>query len=218
MKGLLMKDLKLLKNQKSFLVIVVVMCLVLLFRGQSPVFVMSYMSVMVTILTTTTVSYDEMDNGMNFIFTFPISRRHYVLEKYLFGVLMMTGVTLAGSAVTMAVLATQSVTYDTQECITGIFGALLSSVLFLAMMLPVQLKYGSEKTRIAMLIMVGGLVLAAYAIRQLAGLFSLDFSWLMIRIQQAEMVEMLLCLLVAAVVILGISYLISAAVIMKKQF
>ena len=43
MKGLLMKDLKLLKNQKSFLVIVAVMCLVLLFRGQSPVFVMSYM-------------------------------------------------------------------------------------------------------------------------------------------------------------------------------
>ncbi|MCI8890030.1 MAG: ABC-2 transporter permease [Eubacterium sp.] len=218
MKGLLMKDLKLLKNQKSFLVIVAVMCLVLLFRGQSPVFVMSYMSVMVTILTTTTVSYDEMDNGMNFIFTFPISRRHYVLEKYLFGVLMMTGVIVAGSAVSMAVLATQSVTYDTQECIVGIFGALLSSVLFLAMMLPVQLKFGSEKTRIAMLILVGGVVLAAYAIRQLARLFSLDFSWLMIRIQQAGMVELILCALAAAVVILGISYLISAAVMMKKQF
>lgn len=105
MKGLLIKDLKLIKNQKSFLVLVAVLCLLFLFRGQSPVYVISYASAMITILTTTTVSYDEMDNGMNFIFTFPVSRKHYVREKYLFGVLLMIGVTVAGAAATMAVLA-----------------------------------------------------------------------------------------------------------------
>ena len=218
MKGLLIKDLMLLKNQRSFLLVVAALCLLFLYRGQSPVYVMSYASAMITILTTTTVSYDEMDNGMAFLFTLPVSRRHYVLEKYLFGVLMMTGVTVAGTAAAMAVLATTPVTYGMQECLTGILSALLASVLILALMLPVQLKFGSEKTRLVMFILIGGVVLAGYAVKQLIQVFSLDFSWLKAYLWQAGLTEMVLCSVAAAALILGISYLVSVAVMVKKQF
>ncbi len=218
MKGLLIKDLKLLKSQRSFLVIVAALCLLFLFRGYSPVYVMSYASAMITILTTTTVSYDEMDNGMNFIFTFPVSRRHYVLEKYVFGMLMMTVVTAAGAAAAMAFAAARPVTYDRSECVAGVFGALLASALLLALMLPVQLKFGSEKMRIVTLIMVGAVFFAAYVAKQLIGLLSIDFSGLAARVQKAGMAEAIFCVLAAAAAALGISYLVSIAVMRKKQF
>lgn len=109
-------------------------------------------------------------------------------------------------------------TYDEKECVIGIFSALLVSVLILALMLPVQLKYGSEKTRIAMLILVGGVFLAGYVGKQLIQTFSMDFSWLTAHIQRAGMAEGIVCSIAAAFVMLGISYLISASVMVKKQF
>lgn len=218
MKGLLIKDFKLLKNQRSFLGIVLALCLVFLFRGRAPEAVISYATAMIAILATTTVSYDEMDHGMNFIFTFPVSRKYYVLEKYLFGILLVAAVCVMGIAASLAVSAIRPVSYDMQECMSGVLGGLLSSCLLLAVMLPIQLKYGSEKTRLAVFVLVGGIVLVAYMAKQMAEVLSLDFSWVITRIQQFGLAEIIVGIVGLAAVILGISYLISSSVMMKKQF
>jgi len=49
-------------------------------------FIIAYITVMVGILTLTTISYDEFENGMGYLFMLPVSRREYVGEKYLFSI------------------------------------------------------------------------------------------------------------------------------------
>lgn len=91
MKGLLIKDFRLLKGQVYFLLIVTVCVIVFMING-SEAFGVAYVCSMVALLSLTTVSYDEYENGSAFLFTLPITKKDYVKEKYLFaGILLLIG-------------------------------------------------------------------------------------------------------------------------------
>ena len=103
MKGLLIKDFKLLKNQKQFFLTVSMMGIIFLVVSNNPDFVISYITIMISIFTLSTISYDQYNNGMAYLFTLPITRKEYVGEKYVFG-LISTAASLAGvSAIAYAV-------------------------------------------------------------------------------------------------------------------
>ncbi len=68
MKGLLIKDWKLLlRNQKSFLVIMSVMMVLYMAIG-NPVFVISYTPMLCVFVALSTITYDMFDNGAAFFF------------------------------------------------------------------------------------------------------------------------------------------------------
>ena len=92
MKGLLIKDLMLLKNQMRFFIMFSMLCLFMLFINFNPGYVIGYMTLIFVMFTFTTISYDEFDNGFTFLFTLPVSRKMYVREKYLYGIL--SGITV----------------------------------------------------------------------------------------------------------------------------
>ena len=73
MKGLLIKDFRLLKGQVYFLLIVTVCVIVFMING-SEAFGVAYVCSMVALLSLTTVSYDEYENGSAFLFTLPITK------------------------------------------------------------------------------------------------------------------------------------------------
>ena len=63
MKGLLIKDLQLMKNQgKGLIAILLVVAVFLGMSGMSPGFVTSYITLVFSIFTATSISYDEFDN------------------------------------------------------------------------------------------------------------------------------------------------------------
>ena len=80
MKGLLIKDFRLLKGQVYFLLIVTVCVIVFMING-SEAFGVAYVCSMVALLSLTTVSYDEYENGCAFLFTLPITKKDYVKEN-----------------------------------------------------------------------------------------------------------------------------------------
>ena len=90
MKGLLIKDFRLLKNQKNFFILVFVMAVFLTITGgdeSSPAtFVLPYVGFVCSFFVLSTISYDEYDNGNAFLFTLPFDRKIYALEKYIFGI------------------------------------------------------------------------------------------------------------------------------------
>ena len=90
MKGLLIKDGRLMITQgKTLLGIAVFMIVCSFLQGDSfPQFAASYSIMMTTIFTISTVSYDEHDNGIKYLLVLPVERRTYVKEKYCFGILM----------------------------------------------------------------------------------------------------------------------------------
>ena len=83
MKGLLIKDYKLMLGQKTFLGMAALMSVLYLAIYKDPTFAVVFITVMCTMFTVSTLSYDEYENGMAYLFTLPISRNKYELEiKY----------------------------------------------------------------------------------------------------------------------------------------
>lgn len=218
MKGLIIKDVKLLKTQRTFLIIIVLFCILFLAKGQDIPYVFAYASAMSAMLVPMTITYDQMDNGMNFILTFPAGRKKYVLAKYVFGILMILCLLVVFSIVMLAETVARQPAHSLQDYVAGALSILLASVLIISVMVPVQLKFGAEKSRFALLILIGGAGLAVYAVREAAKAMHIDLEAQIAWILQAGLVETAVCLMAVAAGMLGISYLLSVAVMKKKQF
>lgn len=74
MKGLLIKDFRLLKGQVYFLLIVTGCVIVFMING-SEAFGVAYVCSMVALLSLTTVSYDEYENGCAFYLPYRLQRK-----------------------------------------------------------------------------------------------------------------------------------------------
>ena len=84
MKGLLIKDLKILGKQKKFLILILILAVMLPFGSDDAGFTTNYIILMLSLLSLSTLSYDEMNGGMMFLLSLPTSRKLYVKEKYVF--------------------------------------------------------------------------------------------------------------------------------------
>ena len=71
MKAMLIKDWKLMKGQKQFVFILCIFLAVFGATSNNLGFLISYMTLMATIFSISTISYDEFDNGNAFLFTLP---------------------------------------------------------------------------------------------------------------------------------------------------
>ena len=96
-----------------------------------------------------------------------------------------------------------------------IFAVLL---LFLAIMLPVQLKFGGEKGRIVMFAVIGVIVLIGFFINEIADLFQVDPMELMNRL--SSMNKGMLTIIAFGIAMFGllVSYGVSVAIMKKKEF
>ena len=95
MRGFLQKDIELLKQNRSFLGLVIVM-VIFFVCIRNDAFVIIYLGMMGGFLSISTISYDEADRGMGFLMTLPATRKTYAIEKYILGygvsfLLLLTG-------------------------------------------------------------------------------------------------------------------------------
>lgn len=215
MKGLLIKDLKLMANQKQFLLMLLVFTV--LFISMNGEFVIGYLIFVGSFFALSTISYDEYDNGYAFLFTLPVDRKGYVKEKYLLfiGLSIFTGILSFG-----LMYGYRSVVQENREIQDLLFtvGAVFLAVCFMmSLMLPLQLKFGSEKSRIALVTVVGGGTLIAYGIVKLLAHFSIDIDQVLLRM--AEKPNLLPIILAAVIgIVLFVSYKISVNIMEQKEF
>ena len=84
MRGFLQKDIELLKQNRSFLGLVIVM-VIFFVCIRNDAFVIIYLGMMGGFHSISTISYDEADRGMGFLMTLPATRKTYAIEKYILG-------------------------------------------------------------------------------------------------------------------------------------
>ena len=146
MKGLLIKDFLLMKNYKK---VTMFMLVIGIFLGMNDIsFAAGYILIFVSILSMSTITYDEANHGLNTLFTLPITRSDYVKEKYLFS-LIVTGI----GFVLVVILNCFS-----KSGFVEIVTVLSTSLLLLSISLPFQLKEGNEKGRIVLFVVVFGFI------------------------------------------------------------
>lgn len=217
MRGLLLKDVFLLKNQKRFFLIFLFAAAGMLFANLNPAFVINYVTIIFAMFTLSTISYDEFDNGYAYLFTLPITRKQYVAEKYVFGFLVGGSVCLVVSAFALIVTFFRTGIVDV-GVLTPAFFSLLIMFLFFCAVLPLQLKFGAEKGRIVLVFFIGAIFAIGYVLANVVKDSKVDVSAAieaMTSLNQASVIGLLFVISVAAVCL---SYLLSVKIMQKKQF
>ncbi|RHR29518.1 ABC-2 transporter permease [Clostridium sp. AF19-22AC] len=218
MKGLLIKDLKLLKNQMNFFLIICVVGMMLMITQKNPMIMVSYSTFLFSMFTLSTISYDEFDNSNAFLFTLPITRKLYVVEKYVFGILTALGAWFASTVIAAVYTALrQPGTNQTEWIITAAIMLCLPAV-FLALTIPVQLKFGADKGRAAMIGVVGGIFILCFAasyVMKSMGINIDDISNIITNMGARGLAFTVAAICIAACVV---SYFISLRIMEKKQF
>lgn len=156
MKALFIQDFRYMLTQKSFLALIALVGIVLaLTQNDNYIFVIGYLGFMGMITGMMSVTMDDQSNGLTFLFSLPIDRRVYMREKYVFIVLM--GVLFGSVATALCLLFRVFADYKAplDEILATAFGTFFVMLLFVAIMLPLQLKFGAERARLASFIAIG---------------------------------------------------------------
>ena len=148
MKGLLVKDFKLMKLQKNFFLLIVVIAVSMIAFTDDVTFPLGFLTFVISLFTLSTISYDEFDNGNAFLFTLPITRTNYVVEKYCLSLLLGCSTWIAATVLTMIASILKS-TFPVADIM--LIALMILPIMFMiqAIMIPFQLKFGGEKGRMA---------------------------------------------------------------------
>lgn len=220
MKGLLIKDFQLLKKQKMLVAVCIFISLVFLyFNTVNILFVIGYITIMFSFVSTSTIPYDQHSNGMSFLLTLPISRSSYAKEKYLLMLFTMAGSLAVSFVLLLAGVCIDRIYFDPDLLLGALLSIPLLSALVHAFMIPLQLKFEAEKSRIVFVVVIGFAYVIIFGVTALARHFHVDVSALLESLVSRAGTAVLTIFLCAAVAgILGISLLVSLHVIKKKEY
>lgn len=217
MKGLLIKDFKLMKVQRNFFLILIAIAVWMSISMEDSLFVIGYMTFLGSFFTVSSINYDEFENGYAFLFTLPITRKAYVAEKYGFGLILVGGSWLAAVIITLIVQVVKN-SLEVKETLITALMIVPIILLILAVMLPIQLKFGSEKGRIAILIASGLICLLSFAVYKITSSLKIDMSSTFNRLSTMNIGMLITAAIVTAVLVMLLSYTISISVMKKKEF
>lgn len=226
MKGLLIKDLRLLsKNKKSYAILFAVIIIVFLQQSEgNPAFAIAYIAAIAGIFATNTLSMDENGKSMPFLMTLPFAREVYVAEKYL----LSLAATLLGCIVSVLAYIAINAGRSKVVVIEGI--AIFVVLSFYHMiMLPLQFKY-NDKARIALLMLIAFCIVIGYLSQRTVAHINTASIWVSMTalkisitsfadgiLSQNKWVVGIISFLIW-LICLAVSFLISREIIRKKEF
>lgn len=212
MRGLLIKDLKILSQQKRVWMLMVLISVIMLFSTSDFSFIIGYVTILASIVALSTISYDEMDNGYTFLFTLPVDVKGYVLTKYILSIGISTLVW--GLANVLFLVAGKGV-YGVEDFVSAVL-LLVVALMMQFVMIPLQLKFGAEKSRIVYLIIMGVGVLLGLLFGQFAGYLP-DMSGLVTWFAGLQFGEIVGLFFLFSVIVALISFACSCRVMNRKQ-
>lgn len=218
MKGLLVKDFKLMMLQKNFLLLILAIVIGMLAFTDDVVFPLGFLGFVASLLTVSTISYDDFDNGNAFLFTLPITRSNYVIEKYSLGLLFGgMGWILATVLGIIATVWKDALPIGDLIQVSLILLAIM--IVIQAIMLPFQLKYGSDKGRIAMIGAFGALaVIVLVVVKGAKAIFNVDLVHIFDHLPTVSMRVFIAIILIIALLLFLVSMKISLSIMNKKEF
>lgn len=217
MKGMLIKDIRLMLQQKRFFILLIFIA-IFINSNSDDYFIIGYLTFACSIFVLSTISYDEYDNCYPFLMTLPIDRKSYVKEKYLFGLLLGGAAWVLGVMISLGshIVGTQDLVYTEFLLMATVYIPIF--MILLAITIPFQLKFGGEKSRIVMLGTAGIVFLVVRFLIKLAENMGIDINAIGNALSAVHIGLINLVLILAAVVGLFISYIISSAIMEKKDF
>ena len=219
MKGLFIKDIRLIVNQKRFLILYLAVALILSFSMDSS-FIVSYVPMIAMLLVLSTISYDYNDNGMSFIMTLPNKPGDYAVEKYIFSASGVTFMWLVSLVLQFVSFMIQKTEYVLSEVILTDALMLPMFLLIIAIMIPIELKYSPEKGRTVLFIIFGIVMIAVIAgkglVEKIGG--AGDVMELFVKLQNMSPVVLIIAAYAVCLIALSISMVSTIRIMQNKEF
>ena len=217
MKGLVIKDLRLAIQRRQTLLIYLIIS-VIMGMSLDAGFVIAYMTMLMGIISSGTISYDEYDNGFPFLFSLPVDCKTYVAEKFIFTLLMEVFGRIYGTAVMFILGLVTGKPIETE----GLAAVLLMTVCIISIMcfamIFIQLKYGSEKARTVMFIIYGVVAAIALAVKGFAEKLGPRISSFVAALDKINPWVIAGCLAAITAVVCYVIYLATVKMMDKKEF
>ena len=128
---------------KNMMLIIVAMIVVSLITGQKE---LGALNIQMSILLfgymgMVTMSYDDFDNGMEFILTLPTTKKLYAIEKYVLSIIMIVVSSIVGTGLLLVF------DYSIKRAALSIVLMVAAVIIFMSINIPLSIKFGSEKTK-----------------------------------------------------------------------
>jgi hypothetical protein len=221
MKGLLVKDFKILMNQKKFMIMFFFVAIVLSFSMDSS-FIVSYISMIGTILTLSTISFDYQDEGYSFLMTLPIRRGDYAIGKYAFTVLGLAcfwGISLVLQFASFFIRGTE---FDLTETLLTDICMLPLFIFVAAVLIPIEIKFSPEKVRVVMFLFFGIVLVIAMGgkalLEKLQDNTGIEFVSKLETLDAVNPLPLIMGVLAISIIMLSISMIISVRIMEKREF
>ena len=155
MKALFIKDIRIvLKQQRVLICAFFAVITILAFATDNSMYAVAFVLFLVPTMMLTTISYDTFENGMSYIMSLPVSVKDYVAEKYIL---------VVSSSVIFNILATilinvvlyigKGVGIMPLELIVNAMLAQFMVLIYISLVLPVDIRFGTDKGMIIVVLM-----------------------------------------------------------------
>ncbi len=168
MKGLLIKDFRLILRRKQSLLMLLFFCAMIAFTAEGS-FVVAYAAGLAGILGLSTYAYDEHDNGFPFLFSLPVDVKTYVKEKILFCILTDLAGLAIGTGLFLIACATKGNMEAFREDLAYLILYFPGTLLLIFSTMVNQMIFGIERSRIVTLVLYGLLFVLSAVIVKVVG-------------------------------------------------
>lgn len=210
MLGLIKKDLLMIKSNFKFLAILLFVYGIMAFQGQMDLsFLLPFMSVMIMI---STFSYDNYNKWDAYAITLPDGRKNSVKAKYVATILLIIITTIIVTLLSIIIAYYRTNSVDFENTFSIIIGNVFATTLLQAFMYPSIYKFGVEKARIGLFIVIFGIAIIGSI---LAKFFNFEALF---QVLDALNNYWMIIFPIIMLVILYISYKISESIYKKKEY
>lgn len=215
MRGLFEKDIRLLLKRRQTLILLGGVAVFMGFTMEGT-FIIGYMSVLSTIFTISTISFDEAENCYLFMMTLPIKAVDYVSEKYAFCIFGgFFGWVLSVIIYLIANISKGNpIDLGNDLLMAAVFIPII--IIMCSIMISFQLKFGAEISRIVLIILCGVVAVIGYGVSKIFG--EANIPGVVESINNLSVITTFSILALISVIIAVITYAWSLSIMKKKEY
>ena len=217
MKGLIIKDLCVLKNQMKTLLLVLAFFIIFSIINEDATFILFLIPFYMIMILITTFNYDEFNKWDSYCNSLPLSRKEIVKSKYiLFNATSLIVLILGIIASLIIPNFIENITFE--SIFASIIGVAFGICLVISLLIPFYYKFGSQKGRIMLFLCIVILALLIGAITSLDIFNNIELMNLINNLNNLSLGMFALLLIIVTVIIMTISYYISIKIYSNKEF
>lgn len=217
-KGLIIKDLLQLKSYKKTLIIFITIFILTSITQESESAIAGMLVIMLTLgfgmFSMATFNYDEMSKADRYILTFPLTKKDVVKARYILVIVATIIGSIVGIAISMVILLIMNQSIPNLLDLISIgLGGILAIGIVEAIQIPCVYKLGAEKGRIQMFIITVAVALL------LGGIFYIGENANLPIYHMFNVLNQFfpLIIIMAIIMVYGISYKITYQIYLKKE-